>query len=170
MVVAANLAFFAALLAAMFYLRTNAPSWPAPFHFASLLMVGAMTLFALTASVTAGVGARALYLDELEPAVRWVAIAIANWITFQFLEVVEWVRLIYLVGFGPGTTFGATYLALTLTHWLGVTACVCWMTYVAVDVRGRDILAVSIYSHFLNLWWIVLLFAVYFSNANLQGI
>lgn len=170
MIVAANFAFFAALLATMFYLRVNAADWPAPFHFASLLMVGAMTMFAITGSVTAAVGARAMYLDEVEPAVRWVAIAIANWITFQFLEVVEWVRLVYLVGLGPNTTFGATYLALAVTHWLAVAACVCWMTYVAVDVRRRDILAVAIYSHFLNIWWIVLLFCLYFSNANLQGI
>jgi cytochrome aa3-600 menaquinol oxidase subunit 3 len=170
LVVAANFAFFAALLAVMFYLRSTATDWPTPFHFASLLMVGAMTMFSLCASVTLAVGARALHLNQIEPAVRWVAIAIACWITFLFLEIVEWVRLVYLVGLGPRTTFGGSYLALTGTHWLAASACVCWMTYVAVDVRRRDVLAVALYSHFLNLWWIVLLFCLYFSNANLQGI
>jgi heme/copper-type cytochrome/quinol oxidase subunit 3 len=32
------------------------------------------------------------------------------------------------------------------------------------------VLAVALYSHFLNLWWIVLLFSLYFSNADLRGI
>ena len=170
LVIAANLAFFAALLAVMFYLRSNAAEWPTPFHFASLLMVGAMTMFSLCASVTIAIAARALHLDQIEPAVRWVAIAISAWIMFLFLEIVEWVRLVYMVDLGPQTTFGGTYFALTGTHWLAASACVCWMTYVAVDVRRRDVLAVALYSHFLNLWWIVLLFCLYFSNANLQGI
>lgn len=170
LVIAANFAFFAALLAVMFYLRSTSADWPTPFHFASLLMVGAMTMFSLCASVTIAIGARALHLNQIEPAVRWVAIAISCWITFLFCEIVEWVRLIYLVGLGPRTTFGGSYLALTGSHWLAASACVCWMTYVAVDVRRRDVLAVALYSHFLNLWWIVLLFCLYFSNANLQGI
>jgi cytochrome aa3-600 menaquinol oxidase subunit 3 len=170
LVIAANFAFFAALLAVMFYLRSNSPDWPAPFHFASLLMVAAMTMFSLCASVTIAIGARALALSDVEPAVRWVAIAISCWIMFLFLEIVEWVRLVFLVGLGPRTVFGGTYLALTGTHWIAASACVCWMTFVAVDVRRRDVLAVALYSHFLNLWWIVLLFCLYFSNANLQGI
>jgi heme/copper-type cytochrome/quinol oxidase subunit 3 len=133
-------------------------------------MVSGMTMFSLCASVTVAIGARALQLEETEPAVRWVAIAISSWIMFLFLEIVEWVRLVYLVGLGPRTAFGGTFLALTGTHWLAATACVCWMTYVAVDVRRRDVLAVALYSHFLNLWWIVLLFSLYFSNADLRGI
>ena len=170
LVIVANFAFFGALLAVMFYLRSTTADWPTPFHFASLLMVCAMTMFSLCASVTIAIGARALHLDHIEPAVRWVAIAISCWITFLFLEIVEWVRLVYLVGLGPHTTFGASYLALTGTHWFAASACVCWMTYVAVDVRRRDVLAVALYSHFLNLWWLVLLFCLYFSNANLEGI
>ena len=60
--------------------------------------------------------------------------------------------------------------ALTGTHWLAASACVCWFTYVADDVRRRDVLAAALYSHFLNIWWIVLVFCLYFSNANLEGI
>ncbi len=133
-------------------------------------MVAGMTMFSLCASVTIAVGSRALVLNQIEPAVRWVAIAISCWIMFLFLEIVEWVRLVYLVGLGPKTAFGGSFLALTGTHWIAASACVCWMTYVAVDVRRRDVLAVALYSHFLNLWWIVLVFCLYFSNANLQGI
>ena len=168
--IAATFAIFSALLGAMFYLRSASAQWPEPFHFASLLMAGAMTMFSLCASLTVAIGARALSPAEIEPAVRWVAIAIACWLTFQFLEVVEWTRLVYLVGLGPRTAFGGSYLALTASHWLAISACVCWMTYVAVDIRHRDVLAPAMYSHFLNLWWIVLLFALYFPNATLRGI
>src|SRR3954468_21492377 len=89
-----NFAFFAALLAAMFYLRAMATEWPTPFHFASLLMAAALTMFALCGSATLQVAARAAKLEDTEPAVRWVAIGIACWFTFLFLEIVEWVRLV----------------------------------------------------------------------------
>lgn len=169
-VIAANGAFFAALLAVMFYLRWVSEAWPSPFHFASLIMVTALTMFSLAGSATLEVAARAVKFDDKEPAVRWVAVGIACWLTFLFLEVVEWVRLIYLVNLGPHTAFGGTYLALMGTHWLACCVCVCWMTYVAVDIRKRDVIAVAMYSHFLNLIWIVLLFAVYFSNLTLGEI
>ena len=35
-----------ALLAGMFYLRSTNEDWPSPFHFASLLMASALTMFA----------------------------------------------------------------------------------------------------------------------------
>ena len=170
LIIAANAAFFTALLAVMFYLRWASEEWPTPFHFASLLMVAALTMFSLCGSVTVEVGAKAALLEDREPAVRWIAVAIASWLTFLFLEIVEWVRLVYLVQLGPDTAFGGTYLALTGAHWLACTACVCWMTYVANDTRKRDVVAVAMYSHFLNAWWILLVFTLYLTNANLQGI
>ncbi len=166
-IIIANAAFFAALLAVMFYLRWVSEAWPTPFHFASLIMVTALTLFSMAASWTLEMASRALNVNDVEPAVRWVAVGIACWLTFLFLEVVEWVRLIYLVKLGPDTAFGATYLALMGAHWIAACVCVCWMTYVANDVRKRDIIAVALYSHFLNLVWLVLLFCVYFANATL---
>jgi len=169
-IVAAHCAFFAALLAVMFYLRWVAESWPAPFHFASLIMVTFLTLLGLAASAVLEIAMRAVRLNDQEPAVRWMAVGIACWLTFLFLEVVEWVRLVYLLHLGPDTSFGATHLALTGAHWLAVVACVCWMTYVANDTRNRDVVAVTIYSHFLNLLWIVLVFTQYFSNFSLGDI
>jgi cytochrome aa3-600 menaquinol oxidase subunit III len=166
-VVAAHSAFFAALLAVMFYLRWAAEAWPAPFHFASLIMVTFLTLLGIAASAVLEMSVRAAKLDDQEPAVRWIAVGIACWLTFLFLEVVEWVRLVYLLNLGPDTSFGATHLALTGAHWLAVVACVCWMTYVANNTKERDIVAVAIYSHFLNLLWIVLVFTLYFSNFSL---
>jgi heme/copper-type cytochrome/quinol oxidase subunit 3 len=168
--IAANLAFFAVLLAAMFYLRWVSEEWPVPFHFASLLMAAAMTMFALCASATMAVGARAARLNDIEPAVRWIAIAISSWFVFLFLEIVEWVRLVYLEHLGPGTSFGSTFLLLTGTHWFAAALCVGWFTVVATDVRRHDVLAAAMYSHFLNFWWLVLVFCLYFANANLDGV
>jgi heme/copper-type cytochrome/quinol oxidase subunit 3 len=169
-IIAAHTAFFAALLAVMFYLRWASEAWPTPFHFASLIMVAALTMFAVSGSATLEMASRAMRLDDQEPAVRWVAVGIASWLTFLFLEIVEWVRLVYLVGLGPDTAFGGTYLALTGAHWLAACACVCWMTYVANDTRRRDIVAVAMYSHFLNLLWVVLVFTLYLTNATLGEI
>jgi len=169
-IIAAHTAFFAALLTVMFYLRWAAEVWPTPFHFASLLMVAALTMFAISGSATLEMATRAAKLDDQEPAVRWIAVGIASWLTFLFLEIVEWVRLIYLVGLGPKTAFGGTFLALTGAHWIAVCACVSWMTVVASNTRRRDVVAVAMYSHFLNLLWIVLVFTLYFTNANLEGV
>jgi len=169
-IIAAHMAFFAALLAVMFYLRWASEAWPTPFHFASLLMVAALTMFAISGSATLEMATRAVKLQDQEPAVRWIAVGIASWLTFLFLEIVEWVRLVYLVGLGPRTAFGGTFLALTGAHWIAVCACVSWMTVVASNTRRRDVVAVAMYSHFLNLLWIVLVFTLYFTNANLEGV
>jgi heme/copper-type cytochrome/quinol oxidase subunit 3 len=169
--IVANFAFFAALLAVMFYLRSVSVEWPTPFHFASLLMVSALTMFSLCASVTAAIGAHAARIEPTtEPAVRWIAIAISCWFVFLFLEIVEWVRLVYMERLGPHTLFGGTYLMLTCTHWVAATGCLGWFCYVAADVKKRDILAAALYSHFLNVWWIILVITVYFFNADIQGI
>ncbi len=166
-VIAASTAFFGALLAVMFYLRWISEQWPTPFHFASLIMATALTMFAVSGSATLEMAVRAVKLDDPEPAVRWIAVGVASWLTFLFLEVVEWVRLVYLVQLGPRTAFGGTYLAVMGAHWLAVCACVCWMTFVAAQSRKRDVIAVAMFSHFLNLLWFVLLFTVYLSNASL---
>jgi heme/copper-type cytochrome/quinol oxidase subunit 3 len=168
-VMAALTGFFASLLAVMFYLRNAAEIWPSPFHFASLLMVAGLTLFSFTASGVSELAARS-HFPEPEMPSRLLAIGIACWLTYLFLEVVEWIRLVYMEGLGPRTAFGGTYLALTVSHWVMVCACVCWMTWVANDTRHRDMLAVAMFSHFLNLMWVVLLFTLYFPNADLTGI
>jgi cytochrome aa3-600 menaquinol oxidase subunit 3 len=164
--VAANFAFFAALLAVMFYIRTTSTNWPVPFEFGSLLMVSAMAMSAICASACMAVGANSAAQDKPDEAVRWIAIAVASWMIFVFLELVEWVRMIYLVELGPKTPFGGTYLALTGTHWLAVIACGIWFIFVVADVRRRDILAAALYSHFLAVWWIVLVILLYLPNMN----
>ena len=164
--IAANFAFFAALLAVMFYIRSGSRDWPVPFEFGSLLMVAAMAMSALCASVTMAVGANSAAQDKWDEAVRWIAIAISSWLVFLFLECVEWVRMVYLVELGPKTPFGGTYLALTGAHWLAVIVCATWFTFAVADVKKRDILAAALYSHFLAIWWIVLVILLYLPNMN----
>jgi|SRR5665213_883603 len=165
-----NFVFFLALLVAMFYLRWVSEEWPTPFHFPSLLMVAAMTMFSVCGSATMAVGASASKMENTEPAVRWIAIAISSWMVFLFLEIVEWVRLVYLEELGPGTSFGSTFLMLTGTHWIAAALCCGWFTRVATNVKKHDAFAAALYSHFLNAWWLVLVFCLYFLNADLQGL
>ncbi len=165
-----NFVVFAVMLAIMFYQRWLSEEWPVPFHFPSLLMAGAMTMFALCASVTMAVGASAAKLDDTEPAVRWIAIAISCWLVFLFLEIVEWVRLVYLEHLGPDTSFGWTYFLLTGSHALAAALCAGWFTRVATHVRKHDSYAPALYSHFLNLWWLVLVVTLYLVNSDLQDL
>jgi len=164
--IAANFAFFAVLLAVMFYVRARSADWPVPFEFGSLLMVFAMGMSAICASVTVAVGAESAAKGKADEAVRWIAIAISSWLVFLFLEIVEWVRMVYLVELGPKTPFGGTFLLLTGTHWLAVIVCTVWFTFAVADVRRRDILAAALYSHFLAVWWIVLVILLYLPNMN----
>jgi cytochrome aa3-600 menaquinol oxidase subunit 3 len=163
-------AFFAVLVAVMFYVKATSPNWPAadspPFEFGSLLMIFAMAMSAICASVTMAVGGNSAAQGKADEAERWVAIAIASWLIFLFLEIVEWVRMVYLLELGPKTAFGGTFLLITGAHWLAVIACGIWFTFVVADVRRRDILAAALYSHFLVIWWIVIIVLVYLPNMN----
>jgi cytochrome aa3-600 menaquinol oxidase subunit 3 len=165
-----NFIVFAVMLGVMFYMRWLSELWPSPFHFPSLLMAGAMSMFAVCGSITMAVGANAAKLEDTEPAVRWVAIAIVSWLVFLFLELVEWVRLVYLEQLGPDTSFGWTFMMLTGSHWLAAALCAGWFTRVAVNVRQRDGFAPALYSFFLSFWWLVLVATLYLSNADLQGL
>ena len=167
---AAGGVFFAALLAVNFYLRWASEQWPRAFNFPSLLMAAALTAFALSSSVTFEIGAKAAKLNESEPAVRWIAVSVVTWMTFLFLELVEWVRLVFMLKLDWTTSLGAMHLTLTGAHWLGVWGCVGWMIYAANDVKKRDLVAVAIYSHFLNAVWLVLFFCLYLTNATLDGL
>jgi heme/copper-type cytochrome/quinol oxidase subunit 3 len=150
----------------MFFVRAKTANWPVPFEFGNLLMVGAMAMAAICGSVCMAVGAHSAARSEYEEAVRWVAIAISSWVIFLFLEGVEWANLVFLVDVGPRTPFGGTFLVLTGTHWLAVVACTIWFSVVIADVRRRDILAAALYSHFLAIWWIVLVILLYLPNMN----
>ncbi len=165
----AHAGFFFALFLSYFYLQAQAKIWPSPFHFASLLMVAAMAMFSVAGSVTAGISAWASRLEDREPAVRWMAIAISCWMMFLFLEIVEWIRLIFLLHLGADTTFGQLFLAITGAHWICVFVCILWL---GITMAGRkwDVLAATLYSHFLNVVWLTIMVVLYFSNASLEGL
>jgi heme/copper-type cytochrome/quinol oxidase subunit 3 len=164
--VAIHLLIFAALMVWMFRVRAASSDWPVPFEFGSLLMIFAMAMGAVCGSITMAVAANRAERGEGEEAIRWIAIAISSWLVFLFLEAVEWVRMVYLVQLGPETPFGLTYLSITGAHWLGAIACVGWFTFCLTKVLKRDILAAALYSHFLAIWWIVIVFLIYFPNMH----
>jgi heme/copper-type cytochrome/quinol oxidase subunit 3 len=164
----ANLVVFTALVAVVFYVRATTKDWPIepPFEFGNLLMVFSMAMAAACGSITMVVGAHSSAKGEGEEAVRWIAIAISAWLVFLFLECVEWANLFYLKGLGPRTPFGGTFLLLTGAHWLAAIGCTIWFTFAIADVRRRDILAAALYSHFLAIWWIVVVIVLYLPNLN----
>lgn len=164
--IALTFVIFAALMAYMLRTKAASANWPVPFEFGSLLMVFAMGMGAVCASVTMAVAANSAAHGKYEEAVRWIAIAISSWLVFLFLEIVEWVRMVYLVELGPATPFGGTYLLITGAHWLAAIVCTTWFTIAVADVRRRDILAAALYSHFLVIWWIVIVLVVYLPNMN----
>jgi len=165
-VVAAHFLAFVGFIVWMYRVRAVTAEWPIPFEFGSLLMIFAMAMAGLCASITIAVGADRAAKGEIEESVRWIAIAISAWLVFLFLDIVEWVRMVYLLELGPKTPFGGPYLLMTGSHWVAVVACTVWFTYAVVDVRRRDLLAPALYSHFLAIWWIVLMFIVYFPNMH----
>jgi len=165
-VIGIHFLIFSALMVWMFRVRGASSDWPIPFEFGSLLMIFAMAMGGFCGSITMAVAADRADKGEAEESVRWIAIAISSWLVFLFLEAVEWVRMVYLVQLGPGTPFGMTYLVITGAHWLAVIACVGWFTFCLANVRKRDILASALYSHFLAIWWLVIVFLIYLPNMH----
>lgn len=174
LVCVAHAMFFAALFLTYFWLKAGIESagkdWPNPFHFGSLLMIFAMSMFTVCASVTAGISAYMVKFEDRDPPVRWMAIAVACWLVFMFLELVEWARLIFIVNLGLHTTFGQIFLALTAAHWMCAFVCAMWLAVVASNPHRRDPVAASLYSHFLNLLWLAMVLVLYLGNADLDGL
>lgn len=167
MIGAAGLMVFIALFVVHFYLRAAAEEWPKAFSFPSLVLALALTSFAISSSVTCEIGAHALAQGDHLPAIRWLAISIVTWGTFAFVGIVEWVRVVFMLNLDWHTSFGASYLSIVITHWFGVCACALWLAIVAAKIKEHDILAVALFSHFLNLVWLATLVLIYFPNTNL---
>lgn len=165
-VIALNFLLYAALMVWMFHVRDTSSDWPIPFEFGSLLIVFAMASGGICGSITMAIADNRAHKGEFEESIRWTVIAISAWLTFIFLEAVEWVNMVYLVQLGPATPFGMTYLVITGAHLLGIVVCVGWFTFCLTNVRKHDILASALYSHFLAIWWIVIIFLIYFPNMH----
>jgi heme/copper-type cytochrome/quinol oxidase subunit 3 len=89
--IAINSLLFAALMVWMFRVRATSPEWPIPFQFGSFLIVFAMAGGGICGSITMAIADNRARNEEAEESVRWIAIAISAWLTFIFLEAVEWV-------------------------------------------------------------------------------
>ena len=166
-VIAACLVFYMTLFAVHFYLRWVSEAWPRPFSFASIVMALALTSFSLSSSVTCEIAARASLLEDKIAAIRWMAVSIVTWLTFAFLELVEWVRIVFMMRLDWTTSFGASYLSIAVSHWIGIAVCAGWMIRVANDIRRRDVIAVAMFSHFLNLIWLAMLILIYLAIASI---
>ncbi|MGI8990526.1 MAG: cytochrome c oxidase subunit 3 [Bryobacteraceae bacterium] len=171
--ICADTATFASFYVAYIYLRRLAPAWPTAFHFPSGLMAVAMTMFLLAGSFLAAVAARQ---KEAVVIARCLAAAVVVWLSFLFVEAIEWVRLIV----GEGVTlrsnpwnvpiFGASFYTLSGFHALHVIAGIVYMTVVAVRIRKHDAGACALYIHFVSVMWLVLFPTLYLSAADLQGL
>lgn len=160
---------FLALIGVMFYLRWASELWPVPFHFGSMLMSVFELMLTMCAAVCGGMAWHASEMEDREPTVRWLAVAITSWLTFLFFEIVEWTHLVYIEGLGPDTSFGSTFLALTGLHWVAGIIAAGWYTYVAVDSRRRDIFAATMFTGFLSFVWTILWILLYVPNGDLSG-
>lgn len=171
--ICADFAMFAAFYAAYIYLRHLTPVWPTAFHFPSALMAVAMTMFLLAGSFLAAVAAR--QADDAI-AVRCLAAAVVTWLSFLFVEAVEWVRLIVEEGVTFRSNpwhvpiFGASFFLLSGFHVLHVIVGIVYLTVVAARVRRYDVGACALYIHFVNILWLILFPTLYLSASDLQGL
>ena len=165
---AADGAIFAALFVVYIYVRHAAPQWPRPFHFPSGLMAGALTMFALSGSVTMAFARQRAGARDYVMAMRLVVVTIGGWLIFLFLEGFEWVRLVWTEDITLGSVFGQVYFTLTGLHMLHVMAGVVWLLVGAVKIRKFDVGMAALYVHFTNVIWIVLFIGLYLTSADLQ--
>ncbi len=171
--ICADAVMFASFYSTYIYLRHLTPVWPTAFHFPSGLMAVAMTMFLLAGSFLAAVAARQ---TDAVIAVRCLAAAVVLWLSFLFIEAIEWVRLIVeesvTLRSNPWNVpvFGASFYMLSGFHALHVIAGIVYLTVVSVHVRKHDVGACALYIHFVNLMWLILFPTLYLSAADLQGL
>jgi cytochrome c oxidase subunit 3 len=172
----AELVVFLGLFAVYVYLRVQAPTWPAPFHFASGLMAFAMTLFALSASFSMYYSARYQVNKGYEISMRLILAAIAVLGSVIIMLCMEWVRLIFIADVTFTTNpwgvpaFSWTYFALTGFYALNLLGGAIYLSIVAAKIKTFDAGSAALFVHFTNLVWLILLFGVYFAGADLQGL
>jgi heme/copper-type cytochrome/quinol oxidase subunit 3 len=168
--IAAESMFFAALIAALFILRTGQPVWPPPFQPRLPVGITALNTVVLLGSSVAMLGAtRGLARGDRRRLVRGLGLAAALGGLFLAVQGLEWVRLI---GFGltlTSGTYGATFYTLIGTHALHVLGALGWLAVtLALARRGRfttahaaPVKACALYWHFVVGLWPILYVTVY---------
>lgn len=162
--------FFAALISALFILRSALPVWPPPLQ--PRLPLGitvANTVVLLASSVAMILAGRALARGPRREVVRWLGVAAALGTLFLAVQGFEWTRLI---GHGltlSSSTYGTTFYALIGTHALHVVVALAWLLATLGLARagraGRNggslVRGCALYWHFVVALWLVLFVAVY---------
>jgi cytochrome c oxidase subunit 3 len=168
--IAAEVMFFAALVAGFFVLRLGAPVWPPPLQpRLPVLVTGLNTLVLLGSSVAMAAATRAAGAGEGGRLVRRLTMAAGLGALFLAVQGYEWARLI---GYGltaSSGAYGATFYTLIGIHAAHVVGALVWLAVAWVlAARGRFLdrrtgllRACAIYWHFVVALWPILYVTVY---------
>jgi cytochrome c oxidase subunit III len=168
---------FGALLFAYSYGRISNPTWPTPFHSASIINATVMTGFLLTSSLTMVLAVSASGLGKRKAAIGWLLATIFCGIMFVVLHVREWFTLIE-EGMTPSKNpwgapqFGGTFFTLTGLHMLHVTIGVAVLGVMVLRATGKkfssnDIETAGLYWHFVDLVWMFIFPLVYLMSTRI---
>ena len=172
----ADLVIFLALFASYIYLRLQAPHWPGAFHFGSGIMAFAMTMFAVSSSITMFYATRYQVSAGYEISMRLVVATIAVLGTVFILLSMEWVRLLFIadVTFMANPwgvpAFSWAYFGLTGFYGIHILALLVYLMVVAAKIKTSDAGAATLWVHFTNFVWLFILIGVYFASTDLQGL
>jgi heme/copper-type cytochrome/quinol oxidase subunit 3 len=167
---------FLVLFASYIYLRLQVPQWPGVFHFGSGLMAFAITMFALSSSVTMFYAVRYQVSEGYEISMRLIVATIAVLGTVFILLGMEWVRLLFIAEVSFTTnpynipSFSWSYFTLTGFYAVHLLVLLVYLTIVAAKVKTSDAGSAALFTHFTNIVWLFILFGLYFASADLQGL
>ncbi|MGI9102290.1 MAG: cytochrome c oxidase subunit 3 [Terriglobales bacterium] len=169
---------FGALLFAYSYNRISNPTWPTPFHNASIINATVMTVFLLSSSLTMVMAVSASSRGKRNATVGWLLATMAFGAGFVVLHVREWLGLIH-EGMTPGhnpwgaAQFGGTFFTLTGLHMLHVTIGVALLGVMVLRSLGKkfssnDIETSGLYWHFVDLVWMFIFPLVYLMSTRIE--
>lgn len=162
--------FFAALISALFVLRSSLPVWPPPLQpRLPIEVTAANTAVLLVSSLAMVLAARASTLAGRRDLVRWLSVAALLGALFLGVQGFEWVRLIRHGLTLSSSTYGTTFYTLIGTHAVHVAGALAWLLATAVLARagrlerrgGALVRGCALYWHFVVALWVVLFVAVY---------
>jgi cytochrome c oxidase subunit 3 len=169
---------FGALLFAYSYGRISNPTWPTPFHSASIINATVMTAFLLTSSLTMVLAVSASSRADRKWTIRWLLATMFCGLMFVVLHVREWITLID-EGMTPSKNpwgapqFGGTFFTLTGLHMLHVTIGVVVLGIMVLRSMGKkfaanDIETSGLYWHFVDLVWMFIFPLVYLMSTRIE--
>ena len=169
---------FGALLFAYSYGRVSNPTWPTPFHSASIINATVMTAFLLTSSLTMVLAVSASSRGMRKATVGWLLATMFCGIMFIALHIREWFTLIE-EGMTPSKNpwgapqFGGTFFTLTGLHMTHVAIGVIVLLIMVIRSMGKkfsanDIETSGLYWHFVDLVWMFIFPLVYLMSTRIS--